>query len=111
MGTLQYTLGHDAHAAMPASPDLLTNIEGVGGLLVPQVQVQDIRGLRVMPEPQGHSQDDASGQLGRKQREAPSSTDPAMPDPELHFQVGAEDLLFVFLHILVYSFHVQEHPS
>lgn len=66
LGTLLYTQGHDAHAARPASPDVLTNIEGVGGLLVPQLQVQDIRGLRVMPEPQGHSQDDASGQLGRK---------------------------------------------
>lgn len=70
LGTLQPTPGHAAHAATPASPDLLTDIEGVGGLLVPQLQVEDIRRLRVMPEPQGHSQDDASGQLGKKQREA-----------------------------------------
>lgn len=55
---------------MPASPDLLTDVEGVGGLLVPQLQVENISRLRVMPEPQGHPQDDASGQLGRKQREA-----------------------------------------
>lgn len=51
-------------------PDLLTNVEGVGGLLVAQLQVEDICRLRVMPEPQGHSEDDATGQLGRKQREA-----------------------------------------
>lgn len=70
LGTLQPTLGHSTQAAPPAPPRLLTDVEGVGGLLVPQLQVQDIRCLRVMAEPQGHSQDDASGQLGRKQREA-----------------------------------------
>lgn len=64
------SLGHSTQAATPAPPQPLTNVEGVGGLLLPQLQVQDIRCLRVMAEPQGHSQDDASGQLGRKQREA-----------------------------------------
>lgn len=65
LGTLQSVLGHTT-----STPQLLTNIEGVGGWLLSQLQVQEICGLRVMAEPQGHSQDDASGQLGRKQREA-----------------------------------------
>uniref|UniRef100_A0A672TPG7 Uncharacterized protein n=1 Tax=Strigops habroptila TaxID=2489341 RepID=A0A672TPG7_STRHB len=69
LGTLQSPLGHDTHAATPASPYLLTDVEGVGGLLLTQMQVEDIRRLRIMPEPQGHSQDDASSQLGRKQTE------------------------------------------
>lgn len=45
LGLLQPTLGHKTQAAIAAPPQLLTDIEGVGGLLVPQLQVQDIRCL------------------------------------------------------------------
>lgn len=59
---------HVSQALHSASiPALLTDIEGVGSLLVTQLQVEDVGGLRVMAEPQSHSEDDAPGQLQREQ--------------------------------------------
>lgn len=51
------------------APLTLTYVEGVGCGPVAELQVEEVGGLRVMAEPQGHTQDHASGQLGKERME------------------------------------------
>lgn len=54
-------------AGPPGPGRTLTHIEGVGCRPVSELQVEEVGGLRVMAQPQGHTQDHTSGQLGREQ--------------------------------------------
>lgn len=47
-------------------PGALTHVEGVGRRPVSELQIEEIGGLWVMAQPQGHTQDHASGQLGKE---------------------------------------------